>query len=87
MRGAAVYTLYLFGLLSRANLAIAPADVDPAYKSSTVANLFSNAALGTTRIICFGSEPECESPVSPNAAKFDLLFNFEFDSDQLTPNP
>jgi hypothetical protein len=76
MRGAAVYALYLFGLLSTANLAIAPADVDPAYKSSTAANFFPKAALGAIRIICFGSEAECATPVSPNAAKFDLLFNF-----------
>jgi outer membrane protein OmpA-like peptidoglycan-associated protein len=86
MRGPTISALYLFGLLSSlANLAVAPAHADPAYKSSTVADFFAKASLGATRVICFGTAAECPTPVSAAAAKFDLLINFEFDSEQLTP--
>jgi outer membrane protein OmpA-like peptidoglycan-associated protein len=86
MHGPAISALCLFGFMSIASsVAIAPAHADPAYKASTVADFFAKAALGSARVICFGTEAECPTPVAGAAAKFDLLINFEFDSDKLTP--
>jgi len=64
--------------------AIAPAHADPAYKASAVADFFVKAALGGPRSLCFGTAAKCPTPVAPSAAKFDLLVNFEFNSDKLT---
>jgi outer membrane protein OmpA-like peptidoglycan-associated protein len=86
MRERAISAICFCGLATiLSNLAIAPAHADPAYKSSTVVDFFAKAALGATRGICFGTAADCPTPVSSEAAKFDLLINFEFDSDKLTP--
>ena len=83
---SAVATLSLFGLLAiSSSLCVAPAHADPAYKASTVADFFAEAALGRKRALCFGTAAECPTPRAEPAAKFDLLINFEFDSDKLTP--
>ena len=62
-----------------------PAFADPAYKSDAVADFFAKAQTASkTRSICFGTAADCPAPPSPAAAKFDLLVNFEFNSDKLT---
>jgi hypothetical protein len=73
------------GLFLAPSLAIAPAHADPAYKANAVADFFVNAKNGKSRSICFGTAADCPAPPpSGAAAKFDLLVNFEFDSDKLT---
>jgi outer membrane protein OmpA-like peptidoglycan-associated protein len=67
-----------------AGLIAVPAHADPAYKASTVADFFAKAALGKSRVICFGTAAECPQPTPEADAKFDLLVTFEFDSDKLT---
>ena len=37
-----------------------------------------------SRSLCFGTAAECPTPPSGAEAKFDLLVNFEFNSDKLT---
>jgi outer membrane protein OmpA-like peptidoglycan-associated protein len=74
----------LAGLIVAPALAIAPAHADPAYKADTVADFFAKAAMGKTRSICFGTAADCPAPPSVAEAKFDLLVNFEFNSDKLT---
>jgi OOP family OmpA-OmpF porin len=72
------------GLLIAPALVIAPAHADPAYKADAVADFFAKAAMDKTRSICFGTAADCPAPPpSGAAAKFDLLVNFEFDSDKL----
>jgi outer membrane protein OmpA-like peptidoglycan-associated protein len=67
-----------------AALSIAPVHAEPAYKADVVADFFVKAsALGKARTICFGTAAEC--PEQPAATpRFDLLVNFEFDSNKLT---
>ena len=66
-----------------AALSIAPVNAEPAYKADTVADFFVKASvLGKARSICFGTAAEC--PEQPATPKFDLLVNFEFDSNKLT---
>ena len=73
------------GLSIAPALAIAPAHADPAYKADAVADFFAKAAVGKSRSICFGTAADCPAPPpSGAAAKFDLLVNFEFNSDKLT---
>lgn len=73
------------GLSMAPALAIAPAHADPAYKADAVADFFAKAAMGKSRSICFGTAADCPAPPpSGAAAKFDLLVNFEFNSDKLT---
>jgi outer membrane protein OmpA-like peptidoglycan-associated protein len=73
------------GLLIAPALAIAPAHADPAYKADKVADFFAEAVMGKARSICFGTAADCPAPPpSGAAAKFDLLVNFEFNSDKLT---
>ncbi len=62
-----------------------PALADPAYKASDVVEFFhkaKEAKLGGTRAICFDDESNCKT-AAPKP--FDLMVNFEFDSDHLTP--
>ena len=72
------------GLLATQALTVAPAHADPAYKAQTVADFFADAAIGKSKSLCFGTAAECPTPPSGAAAKFDLLVNFEFNSDKLT---
>jgi outer membrane protein OmpA-like peptidoglycan-associated protein len=71
---------------------LSSAHADPAYSSDKVIDLFlkDKAAADAyrfaskTRAICIGTAAECPTPAPPAQAHFDLLVNFEFDSDQLT---
>ena len=75
-------------LLSGSMISVAPAHADPAYTSNAVVNLFAKEKtakkLGASRKICFQSDPDCGAPPAQTATRFDLLVNFEFDSDRLT---
>ena len=73
-----------FGLLTTQALTSAPAHADPAYKAKAVADFFADELLGKSKSICFGTAADCPAPKTEAAAKFDLLVNFEFDSDRLT---
>jgi outer membrane protein OmpA-like peptidoglycan-associated protein len=86
--GAAVY------LAAAAQYArISPAFADPAYTADKVVNTFLEdkaaadafKAKSKTRAICIGTAAECPTPQRPTQAVFDLLVNFDFNSDQLTP--
>jgi outer membrane protein OmpA-like peptidoglycan-associated protein len=70
----------------------APAHADPAYSSENVVKIFlkQKDALkgGKTRALCVGTAADCkkqEGAAAPPPVQFDLLANFEFNSDQLTP--
>jgi len=63
-----------------------PASADPAYTADKVADYFAHAKaakLGASRKICFEDDPSCAPAAAPKP--FDLMVNFEFDSDRLTP--
>ena len=62
---------------------LSPAHADPAYTSQTVIKLFAKEKLGHTRKICIENDPSCGQP-EPAPKIFDLLVNFEFNSDRLT---
>ena len=76
--------VFTTGLLTTQALTVAPAHADPAYTSQSVADFFADAAIGKSKSLCFGTAAECPTPPSGAAAKFDLLVNFEFNSDKLT---
>jgi len=70
---------------------LAPARADPAYSSDKVIQIFlkQKDALkgGKTRALCVGTAADCkkqEAAEAPPPVQFDLLANFEFNSDQLT---
>src|SRR5438876_1818692 len=66
----------------------APALADPAYSAQKVIEIFvkDKAAreAGKTRAICVGTAADCPAPQAPAPARFDLLVNFDFNSDKLT---
>ena len=81
---AAVFAVSVFASL-------APAHADPAYSSENVVQIFlkQKDALkgGKTRALCVGTAADCkkqEAAAAPPPAQFDLLANFEFNSEQLT---
>jgi OmpA-OmpF porin, OOP family len=93
MRKSFLSGLGAFALIAIASLATAvPSKADPAYTSDQVLAVFikDKAAadlskrLGTPRAWCFQSDPDCGAPSAQPVAHFDLLANFEFDSDRLT---
>jgi outer membrane protein OmpA-like peptidoglycan-associated protein len=71
---------------------IAPAHADPAYSADKVIDIFvkdkaaadAAKASGKTRSICVGTAADCPAPPTQSATRFDLLVNFEFNSDLLT---
>ena len=73
-------------------LSLAPARANPAYSSDKVIQIFlkQKDALkggGKTRALCVGTAADCkkqEGAAAPPPVQFDLLANFEFNSDQLT---
>jgi outer membrane protein OmpA-like peptidoglycan-associated protein len=81
---ASIVALTLVGMIATG------AHADPAYKASKVVDFFADAAAaaknGKARSICFGTAADCPAPAAPSGAgaKFDLLVNFEFDSERLT---
>ncbi len=72
---------------------ISSALADPAYTSDKVINLFlkdkaaadAYKAESKTRAICIGTAADCPTPKAPTTETFDLLVNFDFNSDKLTP--
>jgi OOP family OmpA-OmpF porin len=71
---------------------ISAARADPAYSTDKVIQLFlkDRAAVDAyksaskTRAVCVGTPAECPTPKAPTVTHFDLLVNFEFNSDELT---
>jgi outer membrane protein OmpA-like peptidoglycan-associated protein len=70
---------------------LAPARADPAYSSDKVIQIFlkQKDALkgGRTRALCVGTAADCkkqEAAEAPPPVQFDMLANFEFNSDKLT---
>jgi outer membrane protein OmpA-like peptidoglycan-associated protein len=84
----ALLTLALGAAVSSATPAfVISAHADPAYSPDKVIEFFSNQKV-KTRSVCFGTASDCHKqaaePAAPAQAHFDLLVNFEFDSDRLT---
>jgi outer membrane protein OmpA-like peptidoglycan-associated protein len=84
--GAAALAVSVLALAS-----LAPARADPAYSSENVIQIFlkQKDALkgGRTRALCVGTAADCkkqEAAEAPPPVQFDLLANFEFNSDKLT---
>lgn len=76
----------LYTLAGVAMLMAAPAYADPAYTANKVVDYFRQAKaakLGQARSICFEGDPAC-APAATAPKPFDLMVNFEFDSDRLT---
>jgi outer membrane protein OmpA-like peptidoglycan-associated protein len=71
---------------------VAPAHADPAYTADRVIDIFvkdkaaadAAKANGKSRSICIGTAADCPAPPALTATRFDLLVNFEFNSDRLT---
>ncbi len=64
------------------------AQAQPSYSAGDILNHFAPApALGATRGLCIGTESECSAgtPKTKQTASFDLLVNFDLNSDSLTP--
>jgi len=75
-------------------ISLAPAHADPAYSSENVVQIFLKQkdalkAVGKTRALCVGTAADCKkqegAAAAPSPVQFDLLANFEFNSDKLTP--
>jgi outer membrane protein OmpA-like peptidoglycan-associated protein len=74
--------------------AVAPAHADPDYPASKVIDFFvkqkaeEGALRAKTRSVCIGTATDCHKqagePAGSAQAHFDLLVNFEFNSDKLT---
>jgi outer membrane protein OmpA-like peptidoglycan-associated protein len=87
-------TLVVGGSVSIAIASLAvilPAHADPAYTADKVIQVFvkQKAAADAykaskTRSICVGTSADCPAPKPPAETQFDLLVNFEFNSDKLT---
>src|SRR5579862_9703810 len=83
-----------FAFAAAAVLAVsvsAPSRADPAYSAEKVVQIFlkQKDALkgGKTRALCVGTAADCkkqEAAEAPPPVQFDLLANFEFNSDKLT---
>ena len=67
---------------------VAAAHADPAYSAQKVIDLFvkdkTAREIGKTRAICVGTAADCPAPKAAAPAHFDLLVNFDFNSDKLT---
>jgi outer membrane protein OmpA-like peptidoglycan-associated protein len=67
---------------------VVPAKAEPAYSAQKVIDIFvkDKAAResGKTRAICVGTAADCPAPKPTAPAQFDLLVNFDFNSDKLT---
>jgi outer membrane protein OmpA-like peptidoglycan-associated protein len=66
---------------------VSTAAADPAYKADDIVKQFAND-LGATRGLCIGTEAECAAataaPKVTSKATFDLVVNFDYNSDVLT---
>jgi OmpA-OmpF porin, OOP family len=61
----------------------------PSYRAEDIVTHFAPPGLGATRGLCIGTESECAKSVAPprpttNMA-FDLVVNFDYNSDVLSP--
>jgi outer membrane protein OmpA-like peptidoglycan-associated protein len=84
-----------FAFVAAAVLAVsvsASARADPAYSAEKVVQIFLKQKdalrIGKTRALCVGTAADCkkqEAAEAPPPVQFDLLANFEFNSDKLTP--
>ncbi len=71
---------------------VSPAVADPAYTADKVIGIFLKdkeaedafKAASKTRAICIGTAADCPTPKAPAPEHFDLLVNFDFNSDKLT---
>ena len=75
-----------FALCACSSLAFAA----PAYQAADILKQFApEPDLGATRGLCIGTESECAkgvaAPKATAAMAFDLIVNFEYNSDVLTP--
>ena len=90
-------TIFAVGLGMAFAVAVLPARADPAYSADNVVQIFLKQKAmvdaykaGKTRSLCVGTAAECrkqdaaEAPPPPAEVQFDLLANFEFNSDRLT---
>ena len=92
MRASSTFPFGAAAALAACVLAsLAPARADPAYSSENVVQIFlkqKGALTGSkTRALCDGTAADCkkqEAAEAPPPVQFDLLANFEFNSDQLT---
>ena len=92
MRASSTFAFGAAAVLAASILASsAPARADPAYSSENVIQIFlkQRDALkgGKLRALCVGTAADCkkqEAAEAPPPVQFDLLANFEFNSDKLT---
>lgn len=94
MRASAKFILGAAVCLTAASpyAGISSAFADPAYTADKVINLFLKDKAATdaykaeskTRAICIGTAADCPTPKAPTTETFDLLVNFDFNSDKLT---
>ena len=76
---------YLFPLSLCGYLAAMSVASATDYKANDVVEFFTkNATQGKTRAICVGTSQECEKKKAPPEKGFDLLVQFDFNSDVLT---
>jgi OOP family OmpA-OmpF porin len=93
MRASSTFAFGAAAVFAASILAsLAPARANPAYSPEDVIRLFlqQKDALkgGKTRALCVGTAADCkkqEAAEAPPPVQFDLLANFEFNSDKLTP--
>jgi outer membrane protein OmpA-like peptidoglycan-associated protein len=92
MRASSTFAFGAAAALAVSALAsLAPARADPAYSADNVVQIFLKQKDvlkgGKTRALCVGTSADCkkrEAAEAPPPVQFDLLANFEFNSDQLT---
>ena len=91
MRASSTFAFGAAAALAASSSSLAPAHADPAYSSENVVQIFlkQKGALtgGKTRALCVGTAADCkkqEAAEAPPPVQFDLLANFEFNSDKLT---
>jgi len=90
MRRSATFVLGAAVCLAAASpyAGTSPALADPSYTADKVVNIFlkdkAAEAERKTRGICIGTAAECPTPKAQAQANFDLLVNFDFNSDKLT---
>jgi outer membrane protein OmpA-like peptidoglycan-associated protein len=92
MRASSTFAFGAAAVLAASILAsAAPALAAPAYSSETVIQIFLKQKDllkgGMTRALCVGTAADCkkqEVAEAPPPVQFDLLANFEFNSDKLT---
>ncbi|HEY5204466.1 MAG TPA: OmpA family protein [Roseiarcus sp.] len=91
MRASSTFAFGAAAAFAASFISLAPAYADPAYSSENVVQIFlkQKGALtgGRTRALCVGTAADCkkqEAAEAPPPVQFDLLANFEFNSEQLT---